>query len=155
MKPLEFVDAVREGALRSMREYGVPASFIVAQAALESGWGRSRLAQEANNLFGIKAHGWSGPVIELPTREFLDGEWQTVTAAWRRYDSYSDSIMDHGRFLRGHLRYSRAFTVSDPRMFAVKIHEAGYATDPDYAGKIINIMQGHNLAALDTDGGVK
>lgn len=156
MKPLEFVDAVREGALRSMREFGIPASFTVAQAALESGWGRSRLAQEAHNLFGIKASaGWEGATIELPTREFLDGEWRTVAALWRAYPSYSDSIMDHAGFLRGNPRYRAAFGVADPRMFAHKIADAGYATDPDYAGKIVRVMLSHNLLALDLDGGVK
>jgi flagellar rod assembly protein/muramidase FlgJ len=153
MKPLEFVEWLRDGAVRTMREYGIPASFIVAQAALESAWGRSRLAREANNLFGIKAGPrWAGEVIDLPTREFQDGEWVTVTAGWRRYADVAASLADHALFLSRNPRYRQAFLAGSPQMFALRVAQAGYATDPRYAEKIVSIMMRHNLFALDLEG---
>ena len=86
MAAKEFIDLVGPAAQACAKVTNVPASFTVAQAALESGWGRSRLAREGKNLFGVKADvSWHGEVLTLNTREFLHGTWVMVPARWRKY----------------------------------------------------------------------
>jgi flagellum-specific peptidoglycan hydrolase FlgJ len=79
---------------------------VVAEGALESGWGSSQLCTEAFNLFGVKADpSWTGAIFILRTRECLDGQWTMVTAKWRRYTDWLDSIQDHASFLLSNPRY--------------------------------------------------
>ncbi|ANN70928.1 glycoside hydrolase family 73 protein [Bordetella bronchialis] len=150
MTPQEFIAAIAPAAQASAAHSKIPASFTVAQAALESAWGRSQLAREAFNLFGVKAAAaWQGDVLELPTREYLNGQWVTVPARWRRYPDWLACIDDHAAFLLQNPRYRPAFQFRDGPRFASAVAKAGYATDPTYAAKIISIIQGRGLAALD------
>lgn len=147
----DFINTVGAAARRSRQATGVPASVTVAQAILESDWGRSRLTRQGNNLFGIKALTAPGPagVISLSTWEYLDGNDVVVQAPFRAYFSLEESVEDHGRFFRGRT-YRQAMAVADdPRAFARAIQDAGYATDPEYASKLIRLMDRYDLYRFD------
>jgi len=148
----EFIDTVGHAAQRSMKTTRVPASVTVAQAILESDWGRSRLARQGNNLFGIKALGTGGPagVVSMATWEHEDGDDIVVEARFKAYYTLEESIDDHGRFFTRNRRYTSALTVAeDARAFASAIQDAGYATDPGYASKLIKLMERYDLYRFD------
>jgi flagellum-specific peptidoglycan hydrolase FlgJ len=132
---------------------GVPASVTVAQAILESDWGRSALAQSASNYFGVKAVGGLGNdgVVWMSTGEYDDdGQVYETTSPFRAYRSLADSLLDHDLMLRNGTRYAAAMQMAaDPRQFAQLLADAGYATDPDYADKLIALMDRYNLYRLD------
>jgi hypothetical protein len=147
-----FIERIGAAARESQRAMGVPASVTIAQAILESNWGRSRLAREGKNLFGIKALNGPGSAgtISLPTWEHLDGRDVVVEQPFKAYASVDDSIKDHGEFFRRNRRYRAALAVAaDARAFARAIHEAGYATDPAYPGKLIGLMDRFDLYRYD------
>ena len=150
----EFIDTVGAAAQRSRRTTGVPASVTVAQAILESDWGRSRLTRQGNNLFGIKALGGvTGPagVVTLATWEYVDGANVIVQAPFKAYKTLEQSVDDHGAFFARNRRYAAALAVAnDARAFARAIQDAGYATDPSYAAKLIGLMDRYNLYRFDT-----
>ena len=130
----------------------MPASVTIAQAILESNWGLSRLAHENANYFGIKARGQGGTagVVWYDTWEVLDGENVIQRAPFRAYREPRDSFVDHGRFFLENPRYRAALAVrADPRAFAREISQAGYATDPAYAPKLIAYMDRFQLYAYD------
>jgi hypothetical protein len=148
-----FLDTAAQAARDSAAMTGVPASVTVAQAILESDWGRSQLAQSANNYFGIKAMGPLSPdgVIWLPTSEYDDaGQLYQTVSAFRAYKSLTDSMTDHDLLLETSSRYAAAMRAAqDPRQFATLLAKAGYSTDPAYAGKLISLMDRYNLYQLD------
>lgn len=151
MTPKDFIAAISPAARASAAKTKIPASFTVAEAALESGWGASQLALQAHNLFGVKADtSWRGAVLTMNTREFINGHWIMEPAHWRSYADWQGAIDDHAAFLLTNPRYHLAFfgkrTGED---FARQVAAAGYATDPAYADKIIAVIRAHNLAALD------
>lgn len=144
-----FIDRVSGDAVRSQRETGVPASVTLAQAILESGWGKSGLSRQANNFFGIKGEGPAGHTT-MRTREVLHGREVYVNANFRKYNSPAESFTDHGRFLRNNPRYAQAFKhTDDPARFAAEIHKAGYATDPNYAKQLTGIINRYGLGRFD------
>ncbi len=150
MTPTTFISALTAAARASAAITKIPASFTIAEAALESGWGTSQLAQHGFNLFGVKADpSWDGPTIDMNTREFLNGEWVMQVAKWRSYDDWSGAIMDHAEFLHSNPRYDAAFQAVNAEDFTRAVAAAGYATDPAYADKIISIIRAHGLLALD------
>ncbi|MDE3023372.1 MAG: glucosaminidase domain-containing protein [Pseudomonadota bacterium] len=151
MKPSEFISGIAPAAQDSMQKTRIPASFVIAEGALESGWGSSQLTEKGLNLFGVKADpSWHGPTIEMRTREYLHGEWLMVPARWRKYSTWLECIDDHAWFLLNNPRYEKAFAhANDAVAFTRTIAAAGYATDPSYAGKIISIIHGHNLIQFD------
>ena len=147
-----FIASILEPALRSQREFGVPASVTIAQAIWETNWGQSGLAIKANNYFGIKGRPKPGPagVIWMETWEHVNGRDITVTEPFRAYHSVEESVMDHGRYLTENSRYAEAMrNTSDPRLFIRLVHRAGYATDPAYSDKIIRLMDRYNLYVYD------
>jgi peptidoglycan hydrolase-like protein with peptidoglycan-binding domain/LysM repeat protein len=147
-----FMDKMAADAIKSQRETGVPASVTLAQAALESGWGKSGLTTQGNNFFGIKGKGPAGSVT-MPTKEVLNGKRVTVDAPFRKYNSPSESFADHGNFLRQNKRYSEAFKhTGDAERFAKEIHKAGYATDPEYSNKLIAMINKYGLERFDAIG---
>ena len=150
MTPAQFIEAVAPGARASHAQTGIPASFIIAQAAVESGWGSSGLTEKARNLFGIKAYpGWSGQIYSMPTMED-DGGSHIEQAAFCCYDTWEDSIAGQAAFLHGNLRYAPAFACTDdPVAFAQAIQAAGYSTNPHYASLIVSIINFHNLTQFD------
>jgi flagellum-specific peptidoglycan hydrolase FlgJ len=150
MSPGEFIALIGPAAQASAESTGVPASFTVAQAALESGWGTAQLATQAMNLFGVKADpSWHGDILTLNTREFLQETWVLVPARWRKYVDWQACMDDHAAFFHQNRRYAACFTCTTGEAFARAVAAAGYATDPDYAAKIVSIIEQHQLAALD------
>jgi len=148
MTPADFINAIAPAACTSAVTTKIPASFTVAEAALESGWGS---AAPGMNLFGIKADpSWQGPVTIQNTREFLNGAWTMAQARFRAYTDWLGSITDHAQFLLTNPRYQSAFACANGCDFAHAVQAAGYATDPSYAAKIISIINAHNLIALDS-----
>jgi flagellum-specific peptidoglycan hydrolase FlgJ len=147
VSPQEFIDAVSTAAKSSAAATKIPASFTVAEAALESGWGAHAPGM---NLFGVKADpAWHGPVTIQRTREFLNGAWTFVDAKFRSYSDWLGSIEDHAQFLLTNPRYRPAFAYTSGVTFAQAIAAAGYATDPAYASKIIAIIKAYGLISLD------
>jgi flagellum-specific peptidoglycan hydrolase FlgJ len=148
MTKKEFIEFVGKHAQRAMAATGVPASVTVAQAILETGWGKHTIG-EAKNLFGIKGRGPAGSV-RAPTRERIGGKWITIDADFAKYDSFEQSITEHARFFLRNRRYARAMQFkNDPDAFAREIHKAGYATGPQYADILIKFMRDYNLYRFD------
>lgn len=150
-----FVDRVRSHALDASRAIGIPAQFMIAQAALESGWGRAELrtsdGRPSYNLFNIKAgRNWKGPVVELPVTEYANGRAHTEKARFRVYGSYAEAFRDYADLLRNSPRYAEVLGQKDASGFARSLQDAGYATDPMYADKLTRVIGMSTLrAALD------
>jgi flagellum-specific peptidoglycan hydrolase FlgJ len=147
-----FIRSIAAPAQASRGATGVPASVTIAQAILESYWGTSRLAREANNYFGIKAKERPGTagVMWIDAWEVLNGRNVIRREPFRAYASIADSFEDHARFFLQNGRYARAVAAMDePRRFAQEIHRAGYATDPGYSTKLIGLMDQYNLYRYD------
>ena len=146
----DFLRLHQGAATQSEAQSGIPAAFMVAQAAHESGWGRREIrnadGSPSHNLFGIKAGpGWSGPVAEVTTTEYVAGEPQKVTARFRAYASYAESFQDYARMIKESPRYAGvmaevASASASPQGFALGLQRAGYATDPAYADKLTRVI---------------
>lgn len=148
----EFIQQVGVVARRTSGPDSVPASITIAQAIVESDWGRSQLAREHHNYFGIKAFGQHGSAgaVTFPTVEYEGGESIQVQAAFRAYGSLADSVADHQRFLLTNARYRAALAQRhDPAAFAAALQRAGYATDPAYASKLVRLMDRYDLYRYD------
>lgn len=154
--PERFVASIWSHAQAAARELGVDAKALVAQAALETGWGRRTIARgdgsTANNLFGIKATGWKGDRATVNTHEYTNGVRHTERADFRAYASPAESFADYVRLLKQNPRYRQALeSGGDVRRFASALQQAGYATDPRYADKLSAIANGPTLdRALST-----
>ena len=147
-----FVDQVLPHARRAAQALGVPAEAIVAQAALETGWGR-HVPRHADgtpsfNLFGIKADaGWKGARLTKSTHEHLGGRMQSVSADFRSYGSIGEAFDDYARFLKTNPRYADALRQGgDGEGFVRGLQDAGYATDPAYANKLLKLMGGQSIS---------
>lgn len=144
--PDSFVQTLWPHAQKAGEQLGVDPKAILAQAALETGWGKYPMAKTdgspSYNLFGIKAdHRWSGDKALVSTLEFKEGVAQREKAAFRAYDSFSQSFDDYADFLKNSERYQEALEAGDnAAMFAAYLQKGGYATDPNYADKITNIL---------------
>lgn len=148
MTPSEFIAKIRPGADQCEVEKGIPSGFTVAQAMLESGLGKSVLASRFNNLFGVKAtKAWKGRTVTLMTTEHINGQDVRMPAVWRVYDCWADCLLDHADFFHVNERYKEALKYPhDSERFAIEITKAGYATDPEYADKVIRIIKTYALA---------
>ncbi len=147
----EFIRHAAEAALACSRGSGFPPGITVAQAALESNWGNSRLSREAQNYFGIKAHG-DGPCVEMSTSEVRNGRAIRCTARFTRYDSMQACFADRDRLIATLACYAEARAcAADPEAFlrALALH---WATDPRYAEKVLAIYRARNLKLLDPQG---
>jgi len=133
-------------AEEASRTTGIPARFMLGQAALESGWGRRELVAAdgtpSHNLFGIKAGaGWQGKVVEHVTTEYVHGVAQKVVQKFRAYDNYADAFRDYAHLLRSNPRYQQVLAnAQDVSGFAQGLQRAGYATDPHYTDKLTRII---------------
>ena len=146
----EFVARLMPDAVAVSRETGIPAHYMVAHAALETGWGRSEPRQSNGdpsfNLFGIKAgKSWPGKVVEAPTTEYINGQMQKVTERFRAYGSYSEAFRDYANLLTNSPRYGGLTGSRDAASFARGLQAGGYATDPQYASKLERIISGPTL----------
>lgn len=137
-----FVDRMWDAAAAAERSTGVPAGFIVGQAALETGWGRAEIrhadGRSAHNLFGIKAGpGWRGETVEATTTEFVDGRAVKTVERFRAYDSHEASFADWAKLMATNPRYAGVLQAGGSiESFSRNLQKAGYATDPDYASKL-------------------
>ncbi|MFV9352334.1 glycoside hydrolase family 73 protein [Enterobacter cloacae] len=142
----QFTDAVYETALKEQEKSGIPAAITTAQAIDESGYGRKVPVDLNNktysfNLFGIKAK--SGQeFVEIWTTEHINGSNIKIKDKFAAYNSFEESIADRTRFLTENKRYASLFESYDPEKWAHGLQDKGYATDPNYASKLISIMKG-------------
>ena len=146
-----FVNRIWSHAVEAARSIGVQPQFMVGQAALESGWGKHEIrnadGSSTHNLFGVKAgRGWNGPVVEKTTTEFVNGVAQKTTAKFRAYASYGEAFKDYAKLIGGNPRYAGVLAqAQDARGFARGLQQAGYATDPAYADKLVRVINGTTL----------
>lgn len=161
--PERFVAEIWDHAKQAAKELGVDPRALVAQAALETGWGKRQIrtgdGDSAHNLFGIKATGWKGERARTATHEYSNGVKRSETADFRAYASPAESFADYVRLLKNNPRYQQALAAGkDIAGFARGLQRAGYATDPTYANKIASIANGPTLGKVlsaigDTVGG--
>lgn len=147
----QFLEIIIPIAKQAQIDYGVRPSVLIAQAALESNWGESKLSQQSNNYFGIKGKN-SGE--QYATKEYTQDKWQTVQASFRTYDSISDSVNDYARLIKNGTSwnanlYSGVISAKHYEDAAFALQNAGYATDPNYANKLIRIIEQYALYELD------
>ena len=151
----EFVSTLIEPANSAAKVLGVDAQVLLAQSALETGWGkhimRDQTGRSSYNMFGIKAsHGWQGKTVNVQTVEYEAGIAQKRQATFRAYDSYEDSFNDYVQFLRQNPRYAETLSNVDSNEAFVKgLQKAGYATDPAYAKKIMSILGREQLSTIE------
>ncbi|MDA8383424.1 MAG: flagellar assembly peptidoglycan hydrolase FlgJ [Betaproteobacteria bacterium] len=148
-----FVNALWAPAQAAARSLGVPPSFLIAHAALETGWGMhepvGQDGQKSYNLFGIKAGpGWKGKVVDALTTEYVNGVPQKTVQAFRAYDSYGQAFQDYAKVLRDNPGYAAALASGgNAQAFAQGLQRGGYATDPAYAAKLSRIIQSASFAS--------
>jgi flagellar protein FlgJ len=147
-KAKAFIDKMWPHAVEAAKATGLPAHFIIGQAALESGWGSREIkgtgGANSHNLFGVKAgRSWDGDVAAIKTTEYINGVKQKVVDKFRSYSSYAESFMDYANMLKNNPRYSKVLEAgNDAQAFAKGLQKAGYATDPAYASKLTRIITG-------------
>lgn len=147
-----FIKTVGALASADMKKSGVLASLTIAQAITETGWGTSGLAVEGKALFGIKAtKSWKGKVYCKDTKECYDGVnlVEVKNTAFRAYDTWEESVTDHSAFLKANKRYKEVIGEIDYKKACNAIKAAGYATDPEYANKLIEIIEQYKLTEFD------
>ncbi|MDC0663286.1 flagellar assembly peptidoglycan hydrolase FlgJ [Marinobacter sp. SS21] len=151
--PGQFVRQLLPIARQVAAGSGIDPRLMVAQAALETGWGSHMIEGESGepsyNLFGIKAdQRWTGPAVDITTSEYREGVKLSEQAAFRAYPDYQASFRDYVSFLESNPRYREVLAAADnPELFAQRLQEAGYATDPNYANKIRRILSGDQFAS--------
>ena len=149
----QFIERLVPHAQELQDGYGVLPSIILGQAILESNWGKSTLASKYNNLFGIKAYG-DQKKVSLETKEFVNEEWITIQGDFKVYDSWEQSMDDHTQlFVQGvdwnPALYEKVITATNYQEAAQALQDAGYATDPGYAQKIIQVIETYQLNQYD------
>jgi len=155
--PSAFVKDVWAYAQRAAKQLNVDPQVLVAQAALETGWGRGVIrhpdGRSTHNLFGIKAGaGWQKEAASVPTLEYRDGVAVKERASFRSYASLAEGFQDYVDFLQNNPRYKEALSYAgNPQKFTNALQQAGYATDPTYAQKIGNVLSGDTLASAMAD----
>jgi flagellar protein FlgJ len=141
-----FVQQHDAAARAAEQASGIPAPFMIAQAAHESGWGRKEIRHAdgapSHNLFGIKAGAqWRGPVADVLTTEVVDGQPRRVVQKFRAYASYAQAFADYAALMKSQPRYQEVLAAgNDARAFATGLQRAGYATDPNYADKLSGVI---------------
>lgn len=149
--PTDFINAMRPYAEEAAKKLGVPANILLAQSALETGWGQKVIrhndGQSSHNLFGIKAdEGWTGARAKVASLEYKNGEAKQEVSEFRVYDSFKESFDDYVNFIMSDNRYREALDKGvNGEHYIESLQKAGYATDPQYASKIINIVQRESI----------
>jgi flagellar protein FlgJ len=152
--PEQFVRELLPVAEKIAEQSGINPRFMIAQAALETGWGRHMIEGDGGspsfNLFGIKADNrWQGESVDIATTEFREGVPMNERAAFRAYPDYESSFRDYVSFLESNPRYREVLAAADnPDEFADRLQQAGYATDPNYGAKIRSIMNNDSMTTL-------
>ena len=143
-----FLMIIKQAAIDGWKKYGVLPSVTAAQAILESGWGKSTLATEAYNLFGIKGS-YNGQSVTMLTAEYGSSGYYYIYDQFRKYPSYYQSIEDHGYFLASNSRYSNLLWNRNYSTVTYLLHEDGYATDPNYASSLNSVITANGLTSWD------
>ncbi|MDC9580686.1 flagellar assembly peptidoglycan hydrolase FlgJ [Xenorhabdus sp. PR6a] len=161
MNSASFVSLLSLPAQLASQQSGIPHLLIIAQAALESGWGQREIltaeGKPSHNLFGIKAgKQWKGPVTQIMTTEYIEGEPKKMQDSFRVYGSYVEAITDYVKLLTENPRYAKVAGSATAEQGAYSLQEAGYATDPGYAKKLVSLIQqlkntGHQMAKTYSD----
>jgi len=147
LDPDSFEAKMSDAANEASQATGIPSSYILGHAALESGWGKREIkaadGQTSYNLFGIKATAnWTGKTVDAHTTEYIHGVKQSKVEKFRAYDSYADAFKDFGNLMRNNPRYSNVLNnLQDGTSYAKAVQAAGYATDPDYATKLSQVIK--------------
>jgi flagellar protein FlgJ len=142
-----FVQKLLPHAQAASASTGIPARFMLGQAALETGWGKAEIrgadGRNSHNLFGIKAGaGWKGQTVDVVTTEYVNGTPQKQVERFRAYASYADSFRDYASLLQNNARYQNVIAQGqDAAGFAQGLQQAGYATDPNYAQKLMSVIR--------------
>lgn len=149
-----FIATLAPHAKELQSGHGVLPSIILGQAILESNWGESTLASRYHNLFGIKAYG-NQKKVNLETKEYINGEWDMIQGDFRVYDSWEQSMDDHTQlFIQGvdwdSSLYEKVIMATNYQEAAQALQAAGYATDPTYAQKIIQVIETYQLNQYDS-----
>ena len=156
--PADFIQKLLPFAEKVAQELGINPKALVAQAAVETGWGKymihSGAGQNSHNLFGIKAgKDWQGEKHSIDTLEYKSGIAKPQKAAFRAYESFADSLQDYVSFVKNNPRYRGAIEQAEnPQAYFAELQRAGYATDPKYADKIMSVMQSPTLNQGAVDG---
>lgn len=154
----DFINKVKDGAIEGWKKHKILPSVSIGQAILESNWGRSKLAKEANNLFGIKGD-YKGESMTVKTKEWDGSKMIDVDAEFRKYPSWNESIEDHGTFFTStdwrKNNYKNVIGETNYKDMAKALSDSGYATDPVYATKLINIVEEYDLTKYDEEAGIK
>lgn len=146
----KFIETIASEAIEGYKEYKILPSLTIAQAILESSWGKSALSLEANNLFGIKAYDdWSGSSIQKHTKEYIKGQTVVICANFKVYDSCSESIKDHNYLLSSD-RYKAVRDANNYVEACYAIYNCGYASSPNYTNSLIKIIDTYKLYNYDT-----
>lgn len=147
-----FIKQITPEAQKMQKDYHIFASVILAQAILESQWGKSKLSSQYHNLFGIKGTGENSRLME--TKEYVNGHWIVIKGRFRIYKSWDESIEDHTRLMlngtdNNKKNYDKVVNAKNYKEAAINLQKAGYATDPGYAKKLISVIQAYNLDKYD------
>lgn len=146
----EFIQMMTPAAKKVEGTHGTRPSLLIAQAALESDWGNSALSRQSNNFFGIKGSNGSKYV----TKEYYDNEWESIYANFKHYNTVEDSVVDYANLLKNGTSwdenfYQEVIEADNYKEAAYAVQEAGYATDPNYADKLIRIIEQYHLYEID------
>lgn len=153
---VKITDEMIEGARKTQEKFGIPVSITLAQIALESGGnyegGLSGLASKAKNLFGIKAtDSWAGDIYKAKTYEYGSAGKYQITAKFKKYNSYTESIYDHGELLNSEHYQKNLASAKNYKEYAKGLQKSGYATAPNYAEKLIEIIEQNDFAKYDSE----
>jgi flagellar protein FlgJ len=146
----DFLSRMKAHALQAANATGIPAQFLLGQAALESGWGKREIraadGSPSYNVFGIKAGAnWKGPTVDVMTTEYTAGVPRKTVQKFRAYASYAEAFQNYANLMQGNPRYAAVLKQSDGAGFAQGLQRAGYATDPRYAEKLTQVLSGARL----------
>lgn len=146
-----FINKIGPMASADMAASGILASLTIAQAILESGWGKSGLTTAANNLFGIKGT-YNGQGYTCKTQEWDGSKYVTVDATFRKYPSWAESLADHSALFNRLDRYKNLRGLTDYKLACRYVREDGYATDPNYTAKLVSLVETYDLTIWDGTG---
>ena len=146
-----FLNTIGPVAQQVAQENGIYASVMIAQAALESGWGNSALSTEGHNLFGVKWNG-TGNYVTMPTQEYYGGQWHTINAKFQSYNSYYDSLTSYAQLIKNNFPNSTRANAATPQIAAANLKNGvygSYATDPNYANSLDRMISDYGLTRYD------
>lgn len=150
MTDKEFFNIIKDDVIRDMKQTGILASLTAAQAFIESAHGTSGLTQKANNLFGMKGS-YNGQYVTMKTKEYINGKYVTVDAAFRKYPDWASSIRDHSDLFNRLDRYRNLRNCKDYKIACKNVQADGYATSPTYASTLIRTIEKYNLQEWDKE----